>query len=58
MSILWFQNSIDQALSLNNAGINLTSYRPPGHPGAFARKCVPNPRAFAQQKMPGGRANK
>ena len=31
---------------------------PPGHPGAFAPKCVPSPRAFAQQKMPGGRANK
>ena len=31
---------------------------PPGHPGAFARKCVPSPRAFAQQKMPGGWANK
>ena len=31
---------------------------PPGHPGAFVLKCVPSPRAFAQQKMPGGRANK
>ena len=31
---------------------------PPGHPGAFAPKCVPSPGAFAQQKMPGGRANK
>ena len=41
-----------------NAGINLTSYNPPGHPGAFAPKCVPSPRAFAQQKMPGGLANK
>ena len=41
------------------AGINLTGYHPPpGHPGAFAPKCVPSPRAFAQQKMPGGRANK
>ena len=42
------------------AGINLTGYHPPapGHPGAFAPKCVPIPRAFAQQKMPGGRANK
>ena len=37
------------------AGINLTGYHPPG---AFALKCVPSPRAFAQQKMPGGRANK
>ena len=40
------------------AGINLTGYHPPGHPGAFAPKCVPSPRAFAQKKMPGGRANK
>ena len=30
---------------------------PPGHPGAFAPKCVPSPGAFAQQKMPGGRAS-
>ena len=30
---------------------------PPGHPGGFAPKCVPSPRAFAQQKMPGSRAN-
>ena len=43
---------------LINAGINLTGYHPPGHPGAFAPKCVPSPRAFAQQKMPGGWANK
>ena len=43
----------------HNAGINLTGYHPPpGHPGAFAPKCVPSPRAFAQQKMPGDRANK
>ena len=34
-----------------NAGINLTSYHPPS--GAFVLKCVPSPRAFAQQKMPG-----
>ena len=27
---------------------------PPRAPGAFAPKCVPSPRAFAQQKMPGG----
>ena len=39
-----------------NAGINLTGY--PGHPGAFAPKCVPSPRAFAQQKILGDRANK
>ena len=26
---------------------------PPGHPGAFAPKCLPSPGAFAQQKMPG-----
>ena len=32
------------------AGINLAGYHPPG---AFAPKCVPSPRAFAQQKMPG-----
>ena len=25
---------------------------PPGHPRAFAPKCVPSPRAFALQKMP------
>ena len=31
---------------------------PPGTPGAFAPKCVPSPGAFAQQKMPGGWANK
>ena len=41
-----------------NAGINLTGYHPPWHPGAFAPKCVPSPGAFAQQKMPGGQANK
>ena len=35
------------------AGINLTSYYPPGHSGAFAPKCVPSPWAFAQQTMPG-----
>ena len=42
-------------LEVDNAGINLTGYKPPppGHPGAFAPKCVPSPRAFAQQKMPG-----
>ena len=37
------------------AGINLTGYHPPR---AFALKCVPIPRGFAQQKMPGGRENK
>ena len=26
----------------------------PGYPGAFATKCVPRPRAFAQQKISGG----
>ena len=42
-----------------HAGINLTGYHPlPGHPGAFASKYVPSPRAFAQQKMPRGRASK
>ena len=30
----------------------------PRHPGALAPKCVPSPRVFAQQKMPGGRAHK
>ena len=39
-------------LSTNN---NLTSYQPPGHPWAFALKCVLSPKAFAQQKMPGAR---
>ena len=30
-----------------NAGIKLTGYHPPpGHPGAFAPKCVPSPRVF------------
>ena len=29
---------------------------PPGHPEAFALKCVPSPRAFAQQKMTRGGA--
>ena len=38
-----------------NAGINFTCYDPPG---SFAPKCVPSPRAFAQQKMPGDRSNK
>ena len=47
------------SIVITNAGINLTGYHPPpGHPGAFAPKCVPSPGAFAQQKMPGGRANK
>ena len=48
-------------VDFNNAGINLTGYYPPpppGQPGTFASKCVPSPRAFTQQKMPGGRANK
>ena len=40
------------------AGINLTGYHPPREPRAYAPKCVPSPGAFAQQKMPGGRANK
>ena len=45
--------------ALTYAGINLTGYHPPpGHPGAFSPKCVPSPGAFAQQKVPGGRANK
>ena len=38
-----------------NARINFIGYHPPtGHPKAFALKCVPSPRAFAQQKVPGG----
>ena len=44
--------------AVDNAGINLTDYHPPGHPGAFAPKCVPSPRAFAQHEMLGGQANK
>ena len=36
------------------AGVGLAGYHPPGHPGAFAPKCVPSPGAFAKQKMPGG----
>ena len=52
-----------QACNMNNAGINLTSYGTPpplpsGHSGTFAPKCVPSPRAFAQQKMSGDRAYK
>ena len=35
------------------AGINLSGYHPPGHPGAFAPKCVPSPRAFAQRNGAG-----
>ena len=50
--------SVGPGVQASNAGINLTGYHPPGHPGAFAPKCVPSPRASAQQKMPGGRANK
>ena len=52
-----------------SAGINLTGYHHPRHPGAFAPKGMLSPRAFApkgmlsprafaQQKMPGGRVNK
>ena len=44
--------------SQNYAGINLTGYHSPRHPRAFAPKCVHSPRAFAQQKIPGGWANK
>ena len=51
-----YQDTLSYASS--NAGINLTGYHPPGHPGAFAPKCLPSPRAFSQQKMPGGWANK
>ena len=36
------------------AGVGLAGYHPPGHPGAFALKCVPSPGAFAKQKMLGG----
>ena len=50
--IVPFFSHLDKAVP-SNAGINLTGYHPPGHPGAFAPKCVPSPRAFAQQKMPG-----
>ena len=40
-------------ISVSNAGINLTGYHPPPPPpGAFAPKCVPSPRAFAQRKCP------
>ena len=38
----------------HNAVIKLTGYHSSWHPGAFASKCVPSSRAFAQQKMPGG----
>ena len=36
----------------------LPSPPPPRHPRAFAPKCLPSPRVFAQQKMPGDQANK
>ena len=35
------------------AGINLTSYHPPGHPGGFAPKCVPAPGLLHNGKCPG-----
>ena len=38
-----------------HAGINLTGCYPPR---AFASKCVPSPKASAQQKKPGGKACK
>ena len=36
-----------------NAGINLTGYHPLGHPGPFAPKCVPSPRALQNRKCSG-----
>ena len=36
-----------------NAGINLTGYHPPRHPGAFAPKCVPSPGLLHNRKCPG-----
>ena len=56
-SLVFFVDFIqegDIGTEVCNAGINLTGYHPPEHPGAFAPKCVPSPRTFAQQKMPGG----
>ena len=40
------------------AGINLTGYHPPRAPRGFRTEMCAQPRAFAQQKMPGGRATK
>ena len=42
----WFTSHLSTGREIY-AGINLTGYHPPGHPGAFAPKCVPSPRAFA-----------
>ena len=53
---LYYQTNPSMQVSIR--GINLTGYHPPRHPGAFAPKGMLSPRAFAQQKMPGGRVNK
>ena len=60
-TVVWGRSSVQARMYSRN---QLCRYQfdrlpsPPGNPGAFAPKCVPSPRAFAQQKMPGGRANK
>ena len=61
---IMYHNKVKQLFEFLKAHPSLCRYQfdrlpsPPGHPGAFAPKCVPSPRAFAQQKMPGGPANK
>ena len=46
--------SIAASLGMMQVSIRPVTIPPtPEHPGAFAPKCVPSPRAFAQQKMPG-----
>ena len=37
----------------SNAGINLTGYHPPGHPGAFAPNVCPAPGLLHNRKCPG-----
>ena len=40
--------------TISYAGINLTGYHPPGHPGVFAPKCVPSPGLLHNRKCPRG----
>ena len=44
---------IQNYLQIPYAGISLTGYHPPGHPGAFAPKCVPSPGLLHNRKCPG-----
>ena len=50
--------NFDLAVFMYNAGINLTGYHPPRAPRGFCTEMCARPGAVAQQKMPGGRANK